>query len=213
MGGGKNFDSHRATDVRGQLGPLADLAERLNVALSAVTHPPKHATQRAIDHFIGSQAFIAAARIGHVTIQEFEDDENSQKRPTGRLLFPNPKNSLDRMMPSLAYRVVQKFTDDNIKTAGVEWDEIVNITADEALAAAIPSKRRDQSGPVTFLQTILTNGPVLTDVIVQRGAECGISLDQLKRAKKRLEAVAFKEKTPNGQWFWCLLKDAPEESS
>ena len=62
--GGK-VDSHRATDVRSQLGPLADLAERTDVAFSAITHPAKNAGQRAIDHFIGSQAFIAAARIGH----------------------------------------------------------------------------------------------------------------------------------------------------
>jgi len=91
--GGK-LDSHRATDVRGQLGPLAELAERMDVALSAITHPPKHATQRAIDHFIGSQAFIAAARIGHMTIEEVSEDEYGNKTPTGRGLFTNPKNNV-----------------------------------------------------------------------------------------------------------------------
>src|SRR5262249_3088807 len=38
--GGK-LDSHRVTDVRDQLGPLAELAERTNVALSAGTNPPQ----------------------------------------------------------------------------------------------------------------------------------------------------------------------------
>jgi hypothetical protein len=117
--GGK-VDSHRATDVRGQLGPLADLAERMDVALSAITHPPKHATQRAIDHFIGSQAFIAAARIGHLAIEEVDDD----KVPTGRSLFANVKNNVSRKMSTLAYRIVEKPLADGITAAGVTWEEI-----------------------------------------------------------------------------------------
>ncbi len=59
--GGK-IDSHKSTEVRSQLGPLKDFAERVNVAVSAITHPPKNASAKAIDHFIGSQAFVAAAR-------------------------------------------------------------------------------------------------------------------------------------------------------
>jgi putative DNA primase/helicase len=211
MGGGKNFDSHRATDVRGQLGPLADLAERLDVALSAITHPPKHSTQRAIDHFIRSQAYIAAARIGHMAVEEFEEDENGQKAPTGRSLFTNPKNNMTRKMPTLAYRIVEKQLDGGVKAAGVAWEEIVDITADQAVAAATPSKRKDQSGPVAFLQTILTNGPTPKNVVEQRGAECGLSTDQLDRAKKKLGVKAFKETKKDGQWFWCLPEDAPQE--
>jgi hypothetical protein len=211
MGGGKNFDSHRATDVRGQLGPLADLAERLDVALSAITHPPKHSTQRAIDHFIGSQAYIAAARIGHMAVEEFEEDENGQKAATGRSLFTNPKNNVSRKMPTLAYRIVENQLDGGVRAASVTWEEIVDITADQAVAAATLSKRKDPSGPTTFLQTILTNGPTPKKVVEQRGAECGFSTDQLDRAKKKLGVKAFKETKKDGQWFWCLPEDAPQE--
>ena len=82
--GGK-LDSHRATDVRSQLGPVAELAERVDIAFSAITHPAKSAGQRAIDHFIGSQAFIAAARIGHLCVEETEENESGRHasaRPT-----------------------------------------------------------------------------------------------------------------------------------
>jgi putative DNA primase/helicase len=210
MGGGKNFDSHRATDVRGQLGPLADLAERLDVALSAITHPPKHSTQRAIDHFIGSQAYIAAARIGHMAVEEYEADESGHNQPTGRSLFTNPKNNMVRKMPTLAYRVVEQELDGGVKAARVMWEDIVDISADQAVAAATPSKRKDQSGPIVFLQAILTNGPVLKNIIEQRGAECGFSADQLKRAKQKLNVVTFKETGKiHGQWFWALPEDAP----
>jgi len=60
--GGK-VDAHKATDVRTQLDPLQNLAERLNIVVSAVTHPPKNGGQRALDQFIGSQAFIAVPRV------------------------------------------------------------------------------------------------------------------------------------------------------
>jgi RecA-family ATPase len=81
--GGK-VDSHKTTEVRSQLGPLKDLAEQTNVAVSTITHPAKSTSQRAIDQFIGSQAFIAAARIGHVCIEEFAKSmESKARRPGG----------------------------------------------------------------------------------------------------------------------------------
>jgi putative DNA primase/helicase len=210
--GGK-VDSHRATDVRGQLGPLADLAERMDVALSAITHPPKHSSQRAIDQFIGSQAFIAAARIGHMAIEEMDEDEHGNRIPTGRSLFANAKNNVSRKMPTLAYRVVEKQLEGGIIAPCVVWEEIVDITADQAMAAAEPSKKKDHSGPGTFLQTILTNGPVARKIIEERAAECGFSKDQLDRAKRKIGGVAFKEATANGQWFWCLPEDAPQQEA
>jgi DNA polymerase len=211
--GGK-LDSHRATDVRGQLGPLADLAERMDVALSAITHPPKHTTQRAIDHFIGSQAFIAAARIGHMTIEEISEDEHGNKLPTGRSLFTNPKNNVSRKMSTLAYRVIEKPLDDGIKAACVTWEEMVDITADQAIAATAPNKNRDKSGAQVFLFTILANGPVAIKLIEERARVHGFSKEQLKYAKEKLEIVAFREKGKfDGGWFWALPQHAPDETT
>ena len=45
--GGK-IDAHKVTEVRSQLGPLKDFAERANIAVSAVTHPAKNPGKRAI---------------------------------------------------------------------------------------------------------------------------------------------------------------------
>ena len=70
--GGK-IDSHKTTDVRNQLGPLKDFAEKMNIAVSTITHPAKNAGKRALDHYIGSQAFIAAGRIGHVCVAEVDE--------------------------------------------------------------------------------------------------------------------------------------------
>jgi hypothetical protein len=212
--GGK-LDSHRATDVRGQLGPLADLAERMDVALSAVTHPPKHTTQRAIDHFIGSQAFIAAARIGHMTIEEVSEDEHGYRVPTGRGLFTNPKNNVSPKMSTLAYRISEKQIGGGIKAAYVTWEEIVDVTADQAIAAATPAKERGQQSNVSnFLLDILMNGPVPTKLIEERAAARKFSKDQLDRAKKKIGIVSFKEPGKfDGQWLWALPEHAPNKES
>jgi hypothetical protein len=103
--GGK-LDSHRATDVRNQLGPLKDLAERCHVAFSAITHPAKRPGTRALDHYICSQAFIAAPRLGHIAIPEFEEGEDGKPRATGRFLFATPKHNIYVAMPTIAYRLV-----------------------------------------------------------------------------------------------------------
>jgi DNA polymerase bacteriophage-type len=213
MGSGGKFDSHRAVDVRGQLGPLADLAERMDVALSAITHPPKHTTQRAIDHFIGSQAFIAAARIGHMTIEEVIEDEHGNKLPTGRSLFTNPKNNVSRKMSTLAYRIIEKPLDGDIKAARVTWEGFVDISADQAIAAATPARERgQQSDVVIFLMTILANGPVAVKTIEDKAAENGFSKDQLHRAKRKMGVVAFKEEgTLEGHWLWALAQHAPNK--
>jgi putative DNA primase/helicase len=214
--GGK-VDSHRATDVRSQLGPLAELAKRMDVAFSAITHPAKNAGQRAIDHFIGSQAFIAAARIGHMAIEEVDEDENGHRQPTGRMLFANPKNNPHPKMSTLAYRITQATggvdpnTGNDISAACVVWEEVVDLTADQALAAAAPSKKRGPSGAITFLLDILTNGPVLKSVIDKRAGERGFSKDQLNRARRKATSiVGFKEKTFQGCWYWCLAEHLPE---
>jgi hypothetical protein len=171
MGSGKHFDSHRATDVRSQLGPLGLLAENLNVAFSTVTHPPKNASQRAIDHFIGSQAYIAVARIGHICIDEMEGDGNGIRQPTGRMLFANPKNNFSALMPTLAYCIEpvklgwDAKRERDIMTSVVRWEGPVDLTADEALAAGKPS-RRNRNSAQEFLLDILAGGPVLQTLIV-----------------------------------------------
>jgi hypothetical protein len=162
---------------------LAELAERTDVAFSAITHPAKNAGQRALDWYIGSQAFIAAARIGHMCVEEMDENELGKKQPTGRVLFANPKNNPHTKMPTFAYRIVPAQVGDNIPTSCVAWEEIVDMTADEALAASVQSK--DKSGVVVFLLDVLVNGPVPVTVIEGRATARGFTKDQLDRAKKR----------------------------
>jgi hypothetical protein len=175
MGSGKNFDSHRATDVRARLGPLALLAEKHNVVFSAVTHPAKNAGPRAIDHFIGAQAYIAVARTAHICVEEMEENDGKHS-PSGRILFAQPKPSFSAPVPTLAYRIEpvklgwDAKHERDIITSVVRWEGPVDITADDAVVASKPVKR-GRNSPREFLLDILAGGPVLQKVIIERGAE------------------------------------------
>jgi hypothetical protein len=213
--GGK-LDSHRATDVRNQLGPLKELAERSDVAFSAITHPAKRPGPKALDHYIGSQAFIAAPRLGHIAIPEFEEGPDGKPKPTGRCLFATPKHNIYVAMPTLAYRLVavsggvDATTGEAINISRVEWAEEVDLTADQALAAAAPAgNAKASTGVVTFLLDMLTNGPVPKATILERAEQRGFSADQMRRAREKAGVVAFKETgKKHGRSMWAKSEDA-----
>jgi putative DNA primase/helicase len=206
------IDSHKATDVRSQLGPLKDLAEKLNIAFSAITHPAKNAGQKAIDFFIGSQAFIAAARIGHVCVPEVDADGNQ----TGRILFTSVRHAASERMPTLAYRVeaVTATDPDNpflkLPISRVVWGtDPVDVTADEAVASMAPKGKRETKRKAIndFLNEILKDGkPVPSTTIYEEGKKRGFSEDQLKRASEPFSGggTIKAEKTKDG-WFWVLV--------
>jgi putative DNA primase/helicase len=205
---GSKIDSHRTTEVRSQLGPLKDFAERLHVAISAITHPPKSSSQKAIDHFIGSQAFIAAGRIGHVCIEEVEDDDDK----TGRVLFTNAKNNPHVRMPTLAYRVVEatighdEYTRLPITAPHVVWEaDAVDISADEAVRQASANgggkQRGKQEAVQAFLQEILKDGPMLQKVIQAEADKLGFTYEQLRTACRKLHVHSKQQK---GAWVWQL---------
>jgi DNA polymerase len=219
MGHAKHFDSHRATDVRSQLSPLKVPAERTGVAISAVTHPPKNVGQRALDHFIGSQAFIAAARLGHLCIEEVtEDAEGGGKQPSGRYLFTDAKPSIKAKQPTLAYRidVVQTpycdpDTDEPIEAPVIRWEGESELSADEAIAASRPGKARAPTAR-DFMLDILAGGKVLQKTVIERGAAKGHSYKQLWRAKDALGVEDFREKgVKAGPSYWALPQHVPSD--
>jgi AAA domain len=213
MGG--RMDSHKATEVRAQLGPLKDFAERTNIAISTITHPPKSAGQRALDHFIGSQAFIAACRVGHLCIAEMEENETGERIPTGRILFTNVRNTAYRQrMPTLAYRKKEVDVDRvgqgselrSITAPQIVWEGPVDITADAAVAAASNKKSELQPKVQAFLREVLKEGkPVPQKEIEEAATKKSFTEKQLRTAREKLSVHVFKEPGKmDGGWFWQL---------
>jgi len=218
------LDSHKATDVRSQLGPLKDFAEKTDIAISSITHPPKSGGQKAIDQFIGSQAFIAAGRIGHICVEEFEFSDDGEKEATGRVLFANPKNNAHPRMPTLVYYVVQveachdPETGEPIVAPKVVWDGVKEgVTADEAVAdqnrQTKPRKKEEAAEVQKFLINILRDGDgrVETNVLVNVAAARGFTKAQLINAKKRLRkdrvlniCARKEENVKDGKWGWQI---------
>jgi hypothetical protein len=133
---------------------------------------------------MGSQAFIAVARVGHLCVEEIEQNEYGQRQPTGRFLFTNPKNNPQEKKPTLAYRIASaiggtdSITGVDIQTSEIVWEEVVSVTADEAIAAN--SAKKDAYGARVFLMDVLSNGPVPVRTIEERAEAHGLSKDQLK---------------------------------
>jgi AAA domain-containing protein len=122
------IDSHRTTDVRDVLEPLADLAERFNVGVVAITHPPKAAQAKALHAVTGSLAFVAAPRLVFIAIEEAE---------TERRLLLAVKNNLGPLADGLGFRLGQRCVTADIVASHVVWDHApVDVNANEALAAA-----------------------------------------------------------------------------
>ena len=121
MGG---IDSHKMTDVRGFLAPLAALADRYRVAVLCVHHLNK-GQGSAMNRISGSMGFAAAARSVYVIQPDQKDEDrrlllsvknNNSKKGGGLAFLLEP----DEHYPEIAY---------------VAWqDGVVDISADDALA-------------------------------------------------------------------------------
>jgi hypothetical protein len=140
------IDSHRTTDVRRVLEPLADFAERRKLAVLAISHPPKSAPTRALYAVTGSYAYVAAARIVLMVGADPNDEE--------RRLLP-VKNNLAAPAGSLAFNVEAAPSVMGIVTSRVVWSaDRVTVTADQCCGrcgkAGADEGRNGQNGPSKF---------------------------------------------------------------
>lgn len=148
-------DSHKNADVRGVLEPLAEMAERLRVAVVAITHLSK-GDGKAINRFIGSIAFVAAARTAFAVVAD-PDDEARLRR-----LFLQVKNNIASPQPGLAFRLGQYEVAPGVIGSSVVWDRApVSMTADEALRRSRKSAEGSaKDDAVEFLRELLASGPM-----------------------------------------------------
>ena len=156
---GPKIDLHVNAAVRGVLEPVGEMASRLRVAVVSVTHPPKGTGITAINRFIGSIAFVAAARAAFMVTRDADDSER-------RLLLP-VKNNLATLGMGFAFRLEQRIVGkpgEGIVASAVAWETSpVDISADAALQAADAQGSGGTSAGAEaeeFLRDILAAGPV-----------------------------------------------------
>jgi putative DNA primase/helicase len=118
-------DSHKNSDMRELLAPLAKLAGKHGVAVIAVSHLNKGGSANALYRVSGSLAFTATARACWLVAKDQDDD-------TRRLLLPSGSN-IAPDMGGLAYRIITVPTQVG-DVAVIEWEpDAVEVDASEAL--------------------------------------------------------------------------------
>jgi len=199
---GDQIDSHQTTAVRAILEPLAHFAEEQQIAILGITHPPKAQQQKAIQNFTGSFAFVAAARIALLAIEDVE-------YPDDRKLLLGVKNNIGKLPDGIGYSIEEATTKDGIETVHIEWDnEPVEVTANEAIHAARasnnPSKMKIGE---EFLTNYLRNKvSAPAKEILAEGVRQGISERTLKSAKKNAGIISERMNgfAGDGTWIWRL---------
>jgi len=198
-------DCRSATDVRGVLTPLKELAEELHIAVIAIAHfNKKDDVKSALLRVSDSIAYVAAARHVYAVLDDPED-KNSK-------LFVKAKNNLARDTKALRYGFGVKTVGHDpklnvdINAPYVVWHpQHVEVTANEAMQAGEGQSAYAKREAREFLLERLNAGPVGADDLLEEAEQSGIAKRTLKRAKKELGIRS--RKTPgkfDGRWFWEL---------
>jgi putative DNA primase/helicase len=189
------IDSHKNAEVRALLTPLVELAGRHGVAVVGITHFSKNAGAKAVNRGMGSQAWIAAARMVWGVVRDSE-------RGT-RLMLPIKAN-LAKDVAGLSFRI-----EDRNGVPVIEWlPEAVTKTVDEALQDEQPTKRQSprRKDVKVWLAARLADGRVPANDIWQDGEKEGFSERLLKWAKKEVGVNCYRDGFEDGAWFWELSK-------
>ncbi|PVW05444.1 hypothetical protein DEA06_06810 [Microbacterium sp. Gd 4-13] len=185
-------DSHRDQDIRRVLHELANLADETGCTIVLVRHLNKAGGSNALYRGGGSIGIIGAARAAFLVARDPDDPE--------RRFFAPTKSNLAAEPPTLAYRLVDSPAHG---CARVEWEpEPVEYTA----SAILGSTSRDDHPSVAavdgWLATLLSDGPVPATEVYRQAEAAGFSIDQTKRARKRV--ATLRKDGMTGSWIWSL---------
>ena len=199
---GPKIDLHVNAAVRGILEPVGEMAERLRVAVLCITHPPKGTGTSAINRFIGSIAFVAAARAAFMVTRDADDED--------RRLFLPVKNNLAPLGKGLAFRLEQRIVGDPDKAivgSSVTWEsEPVTITADQALQATDGGggDRSAANEAEEFLRDKLSQGPVPAKDVRGACASARHARPHPRPSPQEAGMWQLRRAVLNGRWFWSL---------
>ena len=190
-------DSHKNAELRAVLEPLGEMAARLGVAVLVITHFSKSGSGSANNRFIGSIAFVAAARAAYIVVRDPEDGE--------RRLFLPTKNNVGPEGNGLAFRVGLKGIGGDIFAPMILWEGGVTTTAEEALATknGKSGSAPEHENAEEFLRTILADRPLPTRQIRTEAKEAGLAWATVRRAKESL-GIKSSKTALDGGWVWEL---------
>lgn len=191
---GSDRDSHRDTEVRAVLAPLAKLAEVHGVAVLLVAHlskTSKATSPAAIHRVLGSMGFVGLARSVWAVTRDPREDADADSR-----LLVRVKGNIGRDPGGLAFQI-----SDGHDGPSVRWfDGVVDLSADDAMAPKANdgegrrgNERRDAT---EWLTRRLAAGPVARKTVVAEAESAGFSPRTIDRA-----AADLKLRTVRREWI------------
>jgi putative DNA primase/helicase len=192
-------DSHKDSQVRGLLAPLAKLAEDTGVAIILVAHLNKSNGKKAIYRTGGSIAFTAAMRAAFVVVKDTKDPER-------RLFLPTKNNLAPGDIGGLAYTVegVNIPSDSgDVSAPVVRIDpEAIDSNADDYMVEP-NGDTDDQDDAAEWLGDTLTGGVLGSTEVFRMARQQGFTNSVIRRAFKRLGGKP-KKTSFDGGWKWEL---------
>ncbi len=185
-------DAHRDQDIRGALAPLARMAESTRCCVIAIRHLNKSGGPKALYRGGGSIGIIGAARVGLIAGTDPDDED--------RRILAVTKSNLSAPASSLAYRVVDA---PEYGCGRIHWEGTTNHHADDLVADRWDDD--DTRDATQVLAQIIADGPRPVTEIIKEMNNAGFSVDQAKRAKKRLGMRSRKVGAPGEPQHWEWL--------
>ncbi|WP_293020950.1 AAA family ATPase [Mycolicibacterium sp.] len=194
-------DLNREADVRQAVDALARVADKTGAVVMFVRHFGKGGGN-ASDKMSGSHAFRDAVR----SVFLFAEDGD-------RVIVTQDKgNYAPKGDESFAFRLESTRVDTDDGPTSVA--RVVDLgSCDTSVSDVI--NRTSETTPhddiAEWLTDLLANGPVKANEVYQAAHAAGHTVDQAKRAKKRLGILAERPVNP-GPWFWKLADDKSEST-
>jgi hypothetical protein len=191
-------NSHRDQDVRRALAPLAGLAERTGACVLVVRHLNKAPGNNPLYRGGGSIGIIGAARTGYLIAKDPQAEN--------RRVLASTKNNLAKPPSSLMFTLEES----EGGAVRVNWLGESEVSAKDLLATPQDREHADaRSEAVGFLEDLLSEGPLPANEVIQAAEEARIAERTLRRAKKLLSVVAYREnrlgeQRGSGRWLWKL---------
>ena len=196
-------DSHKANDVRRNLQPIVDFARRHNCAVVGITHFRKGSAGTAtVDRYLGSQAFIAVARMSWIAGKK----EGEESR-----VFMRDNTNIAPSGGGFEYSMKQTILSGyDVEATYAVWGNPIDGTAMEVLAGieGSESEASELKDAESFLRDLLVDCPLPAKKVYSEAYQAGYSKRTIDRAKRHagIEVVRRGEigKKGGGAWYWDI---------
>jgi putative DNA primase/helicase len=195
-------DSHKNAEVRKDLTPLVQMAEKMGFAIIGITHFSKGTSNREpIERITGSLAFGAVARVVLVASKTKNEDGDDTR------IFLRAKSNIGVDEGGFEYSLESTTTDNGIETSKVLWGSLIQGSARELLGEAEEeSDGGGVKGCMSLITDLLAYGELSATQMEKDCKGAGYSFATMRRAKKNLGVKSRKTDGSKGYWVWYIPK-------